>query len=189
LYALQFESDKVKISQKTKALTAIASGIIAILVFTLVANREPTYQEKSVKQWSKILWVGSPSERTNAASALRTIGTNAIPVLEEMLRSKDSKIRTAFLDICSKQSVVRYPYMDRSIDYNRIAMKATGALGDQARPMVPLLQEIILDWRNQSGDVVQDAMRIARKFEPDTTPELGVLDGKAGLIFPTMGNE
>jgi len=172
--------------KRRKVIVILVTCVVVALVFIGIYESEPRYQGKSVLDWSKVLWAGSPAEQATAVEAIRSIGTNAIPSLERMLRRrKDSKMMLRFMDLCSKQSFVRYPYMDTALGHQRLALKAAAALGEKARPMVPLLQEIIQNWQSYSLDLVYESSRIAKRFEPATTPDLEVWKGKPQLIYHT----
>lgn len=175
---------RMRLSHPPSAAIAGILCLVLALAWLMFRNPGPTYEGKSVKHWCKVLWAGSPAEQTNAAMAIRIVGTNAIPILQDMLRVRDSKARSALLELCSKQSIVRYPYLDRDIDLQRIAMKAVDALGEQAELMVPTLNEVIREWPSWSLDIVYEASRIAAQFEPATTPHLVVKDGKPQLVLP-----
>ena len=105
------------------------------------------------------------------------MGTICLPVLEEMLRRKDSKVRSVLLDIEAKQNLFSHPYLAHDYDQQRIAIKAVDVLGLQAKPMVPFLQGLVRNWPDHSLNVVAIASRIAKKFEPNTTPELVLIYG------------
>ena len=151
--------------------------------------REPTYQGHTVRHWTKLLWAGAPAERTAAEEAIRSLGTNAAPVLARMLQQRDSQIKRIFMDASARQSLVRYPYLDRDIDQKRLALKAASVLGDSARVLLPTLQQIIGDWKNESVDVVYGAIDIAKGFAPQSTPQFIVGEGPPRLVYPTSATQ
>lgn len=164
------------------ALTILAAAAIGTEV--AVFKKATSYGGRRVQSWAKLLWAGSPSDQDNATKALRHLGTNAAPELGKMLRKKDGILRTRFLDLMEKQKLIRYPYMDRDIDQQRIALKAIGALGQSAEPLLPILQDIIRNWRNESVDVTQEAIKISKVLSPDSTPTLILGSGPPRLIYP-----
>ena len=70
-------------------------GIIAgaIALHSLLRQREPEYQGKTLSAWLKVGGHGDPDEDKPAIEAVRQIGTNAVPFLLDMVRAKDSKFK------------------------------------------------------------------------------------------------
>src|SRR6185503_6855480 len=73
---------------------------------------EPVYQGKRLSEWLDVLGAlpHSNAERASreaAATALRQMGTNAIPSLLWMARARDSELRRRFIDLAGKQKLVK----------------------------------------------------------------------------------
>src|SRR5262249_116016 len=71
-------------------LLMMAVGI-AFIIWSL---DEPSYQGKRLTSWLRDLRNPSPLVQRNAQEAVSQLGTNAVPVLREMLHASDSPLRT-----------------------------------------------------------------------------------------------
>ena len=80
----------------------------------------------------------SPLTQTNAALAIRKMGTNAVPFLVHMLSAKDSKFKMKCLDLLGRQHWinvhVHYDFQERS-DALR-CLRVLGPIGNAAIPQV-----------------------------------------------------
>jgi len=115
--------------------------------------REPVYEGKPVSYW--IRGLGSKQVTHNEAcnKAFHQIGTNAVPVLIEMLRTRDSKSKLWLEHLCDKQSLVRYHF--KSAEEDRIsAFLGFSELGPLAQPAIPALINLLGD-----EEVSEDAAR------------------------------
>jgi hypothetical protein len=124
-------------------------AILALIFWQAARTREPAYQGKSLSQWLQgyhLSAVGGPEDEIEHAQretdeAVRHIGTKAVPTLLRMLRAKDSDFKVKAMDLLSKQRLVRIEWTS-AWELNYWASLAFQALGDSARPYVPVLVEI-----------------------------------------------
>src|SRR4051794_6460497 len=74
------------------ALVAVLLTGIGVATFFVTRKAEPSFENKSLTEWLEELQTDNPK----ALAAVQSIGTNAIPTLLKMLRSKQSRLlRTA----------------------------------------------------------------------------------------------
>lgn len=66
------------------------------------------------------------------------MGTNCIPILLDMLRAKDSKIKLHLVALAKRQSFIKFHFVPAA-ERNAVASKAFLALGDAAKGAVPAL--------------------------------------------------
>lgn len=88
----------------------ITYGAIAILLAIMLLNQrkaEPYYLGRSLSYWLKISSTNHDTDQVDQAQeALNTIGTNAIPFLLRLLRSKDSSLNATIGKLIEKQHLV-----------------------------------------------------------------------------------
>ncbi len=100
---------------------------------------EPTYQGKPLSYWCEQYSNGQLLEQ--ARIAIRTIGTNAIPTLLRMLKSKDSSLKLKLMQFAQMQHVIKFGW---KLDWTRYyeAELAFACLGSDGKSAVPALLEI-----------------------------------------------
>ena len=141
--------------KKSRLLTALVVaglfGVVALIYLT--RPHEPVYNGQPVSYWVRGL--GSKHVTHNAASnkAFHHIGTNALPVLIKMLRTKDSKVKLWLMDLYYKQSLVRHHFTVAEADRTS-AFLGFSELGPLAKPAVPALIDLLAD-----EEISEDAAR------------------------------
>lgn len=76
------------------ALAVLLCVAVGVFAWQLWPSPEPVYQGKRLLRWlDDAFWSGGPSGET--ATAIKSMGTNALPTLLRMIQAKDS----AFQDI------------------------------------------------------------------------------------------
>jgi HEAT repeat protein len=137
----------MKVAVKNSRLLAalVLAGLFGtVAAIYLTRPREPVYDGKPVSYW--IRGLASIHVTHNAASnkAFQHIGTNALPVLIKMLRTKDSKAKMWLRNLYYKQSLVQHHFTLAEED--RIpAVLGFSELGSLAKPAVPALIELLAD--------------------------------------------
>jgi hypothetical protein len=130
-------------------LAAIVVVAMGVLTWFLIRPREPVYDGKPLSVWlqrygdlnydtvSEQLW------HREADEAVRKIGTNALPLLLELLEAKDSKFKLKMKEIAGKQSIVKFHFTTAETR-QRMALEAFRVLGPAAKPAIPELAEILV---------------------------------------------
>src|SRR5262245_28536683 len=91
----------------------LAALVVWLLVGVIGGPSEPVYQGKALSLWLEDY---TPSGRQKAAEAVRSTGTNAIPILLKWMRAKVPppialKIVLKLVDLARKQSLVKIHYV------------------------------------------------------------------------------
>ncbi|HXD01004.1 MAG TPA: HEAT repeat domain-containing protein [Verrucomicrobiae bacterium] len=111
-------------------------------------------------------------ERIGTDDALRHIGTNAIPTLLQMLRAKDSPLKTKFIELLGRETSARIK-ITPAVDKDYEARVAFQALGADASNAVPLLLQIY-------------AEKISLDSQCQTIGALGGIGPAAKSAIPTL---
>jgi HEAT repeats len=138
-----------------KLLIVGAVAVVAAAVWAtrfVLTHREPAYQGKSLNawmdEWSKYLLAGRKSpdwaKWQEAEAAIRHIGTNALPTLLAMVRTRDSGVKNRLLVLNRWQKVLKVPFKPAAYYHGRATL-GFGALGPIAKPGVPALIESLSD--------------------------------------------
>ena len=128
---------------KRRRIWLLAGMLVALVALVCLAlhDPEPSYKGKSLRVW--ILKDTSPEfgYSKEAKEAVLQIGTNGVPIFLKMLRAKDSKLKSGFIKLLEKQSLVGLRLTPAG-DKNLAACRAFEILGADARTAVPELVKI-----------------------------------------------
>ena len=129
--------------------------LLGWLVFRPTEPKEPSYQGRKlsewIDEWAETTWKITPSLDDKATSqaakvAVKVIGTNALPILLEWLKAKDSPLKSRLNSCLDRQSYIQFRF--RTSDYwYGMAMAGFALLGDDAKTAIPDLKKLSL-----SGD-------------------------------------
>lgn len=137
-------------------LALLACGLLALAAFFLLRESEPSYNGKSLSAWLVQINDRSPNEnqrleaRSEAADAIETIGTNALPYLLKWITRGEaplSPFKSAAYVATEKVSALKKITSLRTwafIEYERILgiPDAFEALGPKAIPAIPELAHL-----------------------------------------------
>ena len=140
-------------------LLAIAALVIAAVGWHLYANREPSYQGKTLSEWLEEGFPDGDYSRDmpidGLYSAVRATGRKSIPTLLRMLQTKDSPIQLKLMELAEKQSFVQVHFTPAHT-YRRRAAQAFMILGPEASEAFPELVRLLHD--PELADVVAPSM-------------------------------
>lgn len=127
------------VKKTTYIVLLFLSGVLSIGVAHRVApTREPVYQGKPLSAWLEDLNSTSLYTQDSAKAAIREMGINAVPALVQVLRARDSRLKSVLMDLAGKQSVVRCRFRTAE-ERHLMAIKGCRASGPLARPAIPAL--------------------------------------------------
>jgi hypothetical protein len=81
-------------------------AVIAFAAFLALRPREPLYQGRSFRAWLADLDAKPNEQRERAKEALHQIGSNAVPALMNIMRTKDSTLKRIVAKWVNGQSVI-----------------------------------------------------------------------------------
>jgi HEAT repeat protein len=130
-----------------KALKILSITLAALLVIVMIplfidpGVPDPHYQNKPLSEWLKDLGSGRRETQTRAEEAIRSIGTNALPMLLNELRSQDHLGWRVWHRILPRKAY--------TVAADRIhpADRALRVLGPEAEAALPALLQIAADPR------------------------------------------
>ena len=119
-------------------VTAVV-GILTLLAWLALRSTEPSYHGRPLSVCLRDCSEGRDDEAPNA---IRAIGTNALPALFELARTKDSSGRKALLKFASRQSQFAF---EGSSEAHDLSMRGYAILGPAAAEAVPALTNLLSD--------------------------------------------
>jgi hypothetical protein len=160
--------------------TVIAVIIAAVAVF-LRTPSEPAYQGKPLTHWLRgwkpliaipLASAGNAPTSDEAESAMRAIGTNALPTLLRMMEHHDSPLKDRLLSLAQKIPFLRMEPVS-PLDLNVEAEMAFNVLGPKAGPAVSKLIEIY----NRESDLLTKnyVLRALAHIGPPAEPAVPML--------------
>jgi peptidoglycan/xylan/chitin deacetylase (PgdA/CDA1 family) len=164
------------------ALMVLLLAVLSLAAWFTFHSREPAYQGKPLSFWlDELTAQQNPREledsppgalekrHLRAETALRQIGTNALPYLLALIRNrpKPSPLRDKIEEFLEKnQSVVRIRLPEQK-DGSWQACEAFFVLGDVAKPAIPELEKLLM-----SEHTAQAASECLRVFGVAAVPAL-----------------
>jgi hypothetical protein len=145
--------------KRGRVLIAVAAiAVLAVLAWAVlhVSTPEPVYQGKPLSYW--LLGYGFPSghlngpSRDEADAAIRDAGTNAIPLLLEMMRARDSSTKIKLAEWGHRLHLYR-GQLQNTDELRWEALTGFSVLGSNAVSAVPGLVKI-LDENSDSNAIV-----------------------------------
>ncbi|MBN1126959.1 MAG: HEAT repeat domain-containing protein [Sedimentisphaerales bacterium] len=122
-------------------IIAILACLLVVVVFSLFSRSSENlyYEGRHLAEWLGLAQSTSPQERSQAEQAIREIGPNALPFLEEL-------VSNAYFD-SSKVKVRKWIFRKEFPihDIRRTVFVGYGALGGKARAAVPRLSKMLKD--------------------------------------------
>ena len=151
--------------------------LAALIWFFLPAREsEPVYEGRPLREWLAVYFGPGPDTSTaQADDAIRHLGTNAIPILLEMLQETNSPLKLKWIALMGKQHLFKPPQEARV--RNAEAARAFQALGPDASNAVPGLVRIYREDHSPESQIyiLMALGSIAPAVLPAATPVL--LDG------------
>ncbi|MDB6067876.1 MAG: hypothetical protein JWR26_4084, partial [Pedosphaera sp.] len=110
-------------------------AVIGGIVWVVIGAHQPEYQGRDLKSW---LYEAKSNDWMSARSetAIRAMGTDALPGLLAMVRVKDSLFRKGLLALSKKQEWIPINFRTRE-DIQEMAWHGILILGPIARPAIP----------------------------------------------------
>lgn len=129
---------------KLKVALATPAFIAAVSVLALRQPREPEYDGQPLSYYLSSLTYSQVRLEGNARSAIREIGSKAVPPIIEILDARESRFKIWFNEMADHQSFIRFrfaPVVNRQIQ----AAMACQELGPIAAPAIPSLARLVDD--------------------------------------------
>jgi len=124
---------------------------VASLTFGLVLRKEPHFQGRSLTQWLvdrpkyKNPFIVRPAPLSvEARRAVKAIGTNAIPILLEMIQARDSAFKTWLTSAFNRQRIIGFR-LQPATEQRAMAFAGFEILGEEAKAAAPALASLIKD--------------------------------------------
>ena len=159
--------------KKRRAIALVVPAtVFAVSLFLFLSRaHEPVYQGKPLSAWLENYLGGdgqmaTPENERAADLAVRQIGTNALPLLVEMMGAKDSRLKSKLIELAAKQRWMKIQTIPAGLLRAR-AIMAFRALGVTAIPAIPDLARLLND-----GDIADAVATALSEIGTDAIPVL-----------------
>ncbi|MDB6122230.1 MAG: repeat protein [Pedosphaera sp.] len=168
---------------RSRAVIALLLVVIATgLIWLVLHGREPVYQGKSLTAWCDQYgsnhWSANQTIGKEAETAIRNIGTNALPFLMKMMSAQESALKIKLLTHIPKSWRTRLhlpgvnDYKHELAERRRRGAHGLVALGAVAEPTVPALIAQLQDKEPDVRYVAVFALRSLGPIAKDALPAL-----------------
>jgi hypothetical protein len=144
----------------------LVTMIGGILIVVLKDHREPQHDDQPLSYHLASLTYGDVRRERAAREAVRAMGTNAVPHLIRILDARESRFKTSFNQLASRQSLIRFRFEPLSVRQMHAAL-ACQELGPVAAPAIPALAALVTD-----PELAQWAVPALAEIGPQTFPLL-----------------
>lgn len=156
-------------------ITVIGIAAIAVIFFGSCEPRGPVYNGKSVKEWASQLRSPDASLRDQAASAIKSMGVQAVPALIRLVQTKDPGVRRWAWSVARRLPrrprawfFTKVPWRDPN-DACFAGAKGLGIIGPDARAAIPALARAL---RSPVPEVRLEAAAALGRIGPASVPAL-----------------
>jgi len=122
--------------------------LIGVAILRMLLPQEPAYEGKTLSVWLddcfRVQEARSDARCKAGEKAIRAIGTNALPILLEMARARDSALKCKLTQVVFRESKGSIR-LHNDWEYHRKAVIGFGVLGAAAAPCVPSLASLLSD--------------------------------------------
>ncbi len=145
-------------------------ALVCMAITTIFAtHKEPSWDGRPLSSWLEEGYGGIGShtglDREAADTAVKNLGTDALPFLVRELGAEHSQAKSTLISIASRQSVFTVHYLDGEM--RRIqAVGAFQALGKTVTPVLPQIRRYLSDPELQS-DAQKAINAILAQAKPD----------------------
>jgi HEAT repeat protein len=154
--------------------------------------REPFYGDKSLSEWIDLLDSSVDPENPNdpivieARTAVRHIGTNAIPFLLRWIQARDSRLKLQLEEWTQNQNLVKIHFRP-AVEKQIRGSAGFFLLGEVATPAISELEDQIFAARGSSGNESMYAFAALGFIGKDSLPFLtNCLVGEPRFIFGAL---
>jgi HEAT repeat protein len=166
-------------------LAALLLVLVGVIAWEVLREREPVYHGKALSIWLE----GPPAPDSispETETAIRAMGTDALPALLNMVRLRDSAVRKALIELSSKHKWL--PIHIRPVEEIReMACCGFMLLGPTAKPAVPKLARLLDDDDPQVRCVAAACLAYLGPTSRDAVPALVVY--LSHLLKPNRGSQ
>jgi HEAT repeat protein len=125
-------------------LPVLAIGMMAAALAAWRSAREPEHDGQPLSAYLRSLTSSQVRLERNARDAIRTLGSNAVPRLIQILDARESRLKTWLNEAANRQSLIRFRFDPLASQQIQAAM-ACQELGPVAAPAIPSLSRLIDD--------------------------------------------
>ena len=145
-------------------LAVVALAVIGLAVILFSAPREPTYGGRTLSRWVRDLKSSNVDEQRAAVVALRNLGSEPIPQLRKMLRTRDTAARRLAERWLANVEILKIRFAP-VCEQHKIAAEIVSWIGDPE--VIPDLTALLDD-----QNCAQSSAEALTRLMPAATPAL-----------------
>jgi HEAT repeat protein len=163
-------------------------GVVVVVagIVICIPARPVLYDGKTIRSWAMLVAAADPKVRDEVQSEFKRLGSNAVPVLIQMVQEQDPALRTGIwstvprLPASLRRLILRSVAWTNAIEVRVAAARSLAIVGPEAQAAIPLLEHALHDREMRVRLEAATALgRIGRESVPalmrgleDTDPEI-----------------
>jgi hypothetical protein len=126
-------------------------GVTVMAWVTWLRARPVLYDGKTIRSWAMLVAAPDPKVRDEVRSEFKRLGSNAVPVLSQMVQEKDPVFRTGIwltaprLPASLRRLVLRNVSWTNAVQVRVAAARSLAIVGPQASAAIPALDHALHD--------------------------------------------
>ncbi len=186
----QPHQDHSRAGRKLRCGALVGAGFLFLAVSAIALRRapEPSYAGRSLSEWLLLLqapqFSNAAPSKTEAADAIRHIGTDAIPPVLAWIQYEIPGWKKLATRLAFRMRLQRLiPHHDSQLERAEAAEQAFGVLGTSAASAIPRLSEMIKDPKREGTRSGRRAVGALSRIGQESVPTLS-----SALLNPEAPN-
>jgi HEAT repeat protein len=166
----------------------VLAGVLVVVAGTLLwfQTRPVLYDGKTIRSWAMLVAAPDPKVREEVHSEFKRLGSNAVPVLIEMVQEKDPAFRSGIwstvprLPASLRRVILKNVAWTNAIEVRVAAARSLAIVGPEAYAAVPALEHALhdremrvrLEAATALGRVGRESVPVLMRGLEDKDPEI-----------------
>jgi len=129
------------------------AGVVMVVggIVICIPARPALYDGKTIRSWAMLVAAADPKVRDEVHSEFKRLGSNAVPVLIQMVQEQDPAFRTGIwltvprLPASLRRLLLRNVAWTNAIEVRVAAARSLAIVGPEARAAIPVLETALHD--------------------------------------------
>jgi HEAT repeat protein len=132
-------------------IALLGAGITVAAWVAWLKTRPALYDGKTIRDWAMLVAAPDPKVRDEVRSEFKRLGSNAVPVLSQMVRERDPAFRTAMWSIAPRlpgslrRLALRNIAWTNAVEVRVAAARSLAIVGPEATGAIPALDHALRD--------------------------------------------
>ena len=168
------------------ALMAVLVVLVMIAMAMWLPSRPKLYDGRTIRAWAMLVAAPDPKVREEVRAEFKRLGSNAVPVLTQMVQEKDPAFRSGIWSTASglprslRRLVLRSVTWTNAVEVRVAAARSLAIIGPEAHSAIPALDHALhdpemrvrLDAAAALGKIGRESVPVLMRALEDKDPEI-----------------